>query len=126
MYANQTQDVTNFAEILGEKPKVKDTPYKWFPTGRHPTEIATFYSNVERETFSEKVKSLYEKVIRMNEVNFICKICKKETKKSNKMTEHVETHIKGIIFKCSLCDLICTSSRSIKKHYYKHNNLEFL
>jgi len=48
-----------------------------------------------------------------------CLVCSKIFRKMAHMKEHVETHIEGLNFPCSYCDLEFRARSSRRHHYYK-------
>ena len=118
----ETEDKQDNSKSLNEKDKTKETPYKWHYIVNGISLL--FYSNVEKESFKTKIESLYQRVGKWGERYYRCNICQKERKKNSNCKDHVETHIEGLQFKCSLCHYGCVSSRLIRNHFYKHNPLE--
>lgn len=50
-----------------------------------------------------------------------CLVCSKIFRKPIHMKEHVETHIEGLNFPCSYCDLEFRARSSRRHHYYKNH-----
>jgi len=81
--------------------------------------------NIDEETLRELKEEIDKNILSKDDPNggkiHNCKICEKEYKKRQKMSEHVETHLDKFTFPCSFCDKILNTRNGLRAHIvYNH------
>ena len=80
---------------------------------------------IDEETLRELKEEIEKNILSKDDTNggriHNCKICGKEYKKRQKMSEHVETHLDKFTFPCSFCDKILNTRNGLRAHIvYNH------
>jgi len=90
----------NFGDFLGKQENTKTEPF--YETPKYP-------ASVDPGTLMEKVEGVWT-----------CKVCGKDTKlNKDHMKGHVETHIEGLQYTCSICNKIYTTKDNLRGHFYR-------
>ena len=80
-------------------------------------------SDTSTEDHQSLIGSMMERIIDPN-YSWKCKHCGKLTKGSpTQMKRHIETHMEGLSYPCSMCDKVSRSSHALQAHmssYHKH------
>ena len=53
---------------------------------------------------------------------YYCKVCNYKSTKKTHVTMHIETHIEGLSYSCSVCDKTFRLRDSLKKHIHRFHN----
>ena len=124
---NNTQNMNKYAEI---EPKLCETgSFKIAePKLAQTDDIKMRY---KRRSQTNKVKPIIpEEVVRQVETLytkldihgvFACQKCSYTSTQRSHLKEHVEKHIEGLKYPCSLCGKVASSSMSLRGHLRKHN-----
>ena len=51
----------------------------------------------------------------------VCRVCEKQSRKKNKLKNHIEIHLEGFSHKCNYCDIVKKTTHNLKAHeWYYH------
>jgi len=83
--------------------------------------VAGSFSDLNTEEIDKKIA---EYLVRTEDGSYSCGVCGKagdNTKRSQNMRNHIETHIDGLSFPCQSCDKTFRSRKQLGKHkHYQH------
>ena len=87
-----------------------------------PVDKILFDGNSSMEDLKLKLDSMMEKVDD-GVYTWKCNVCGKGTKEvaRRNMRTHIETHIEGLSYPCSHCDVVSRSSNSLNVHVSRHH-----
>ena len=130
------EEIQNFTQ---EKSKLKKTPkqenisYKVTTLETNLKETVQEYENkpiipteggklnLSPGTTTEDLKATIGSMMERVDQEFKCNVCGKTATHKTVMSRHVETHIEGLSYPCSLCGKVSRSSSSLNMHYSRYH-----
>ena len=90
-----------------EKSKQK----KFTPPNSNGTQVVQATSNI-----NDAEDQINQYMDKLGPGNFVCKICGKTATMSGHIKNHIETHLEGISYSCTICSKSFRSKNSVNKH----------
>ena len=112
------QETVDYAMVDVKDCKVS-TPIKEDNKKMQARTISTFQTSMISDVFEsmdELNQTIAENMSKGSDGMWSCSRCPRVSKKKDHMTEHVESHLSGLLFQCQNCDKTSRSRQSLRHH----------